>query len=633
MEQRFLSDEYSRIAQHLKKIEKSCCSNKKGGLKNASRSETLRKSANELRSRGGHQKLDTMRVLKLYSESIATAPPSSDELKLAYYARSDFSFQLNLIPESIEDLDRILTLGCAENLKLKILFRKAECLFKNYNELEESDIDDIVEKIADLALDNGLKNSFTEKIRQHKSSLYKRIPNYNEELKDALKYINDCAEKEKRKKFIRIDFQDTIPCASKAISIEYDKYYGRKVIANDEIRPGQVLAVEKMHSFALEPSAFYSHCSHCAKVAWTSVPCDHCSYSVYCSDKCKEEGWNMYHEIECKIVSKLLDTYEDHDKYRMVLALRIVIKAVNENGGDISRLRDDLKAIDTASDQCRRGFAKNGEWNNNWRSVLSLVSNADKRSKKDLVKVSKLSAEALHHLTKMTKLFERSMKGSSYERDVLFIGALISRMYHMILYNNFSMMETQHSSSRHAYLFSSYGRSTNYTDLGIFISPFCSLVNHSCFPNAATCLTDDGQMVLYSLSSIKKGTQVCICYKYFCCFNEKYPRQYYLRTISIDDCHCTPCEEDWPLLDEAQMVRTKTNLKPFLLCMLSQIYDDHKNPRRNEQLMKVMIEDALEEIVNESMFPTKEFYELTEMLMHLVVILYGRWFQIPEISP
>ncbi|KAJ8666970.1 hypothetical protein QAD02_008632 [Eretmocerus hayati] len=637
MEQKFMSAESVRIAQFLDQIEKSpnsfnCGKTVLGGVKNAEKSNTLRKAANDVRSRNS-QRLNTLRVLKLYSQSVATAPLYSEEMSLALYARSDFSFQLCLFSECIKDLDQILTLGCSDNLKSKVSNRKAECYLQSCSDVKKTNIEDTIGKM-NIELDDELETSSIEKLKNSGIPLAEGDSPKNDQGFD----ISD--------EPLLISYQQEIPCASETVGIEFDNQYGRKVIATKNIKPGDILAVEKMYCFALDPSAFYSHCSHCAKVAWASLPCNHCLYSVYCSDECRDTAWNEYHEIECKVLSHLIDKYEECDKYRMVLTVRIMLKAVNENKGDISKLKENLEKIDNAPDQCKRGFSENGKLLNNYKSVLSLGSNAYKRDTCDLIKVSRLSSEVLYCLITLTNLFEKS---KNKDEDIIFIGALTSRVYHTILYNQFSMMENQDVTPRRAYMFSSDGMdmlsllsgfncqswseidslvpSTNYSDLGSLISPFCSLVNHSCFPNVATCLTANGELILYSLSCIKEKSQLFICYKDLCSQTRKSTRQYIMKLLSFD-CDCTPCREDWPLLYEAQPLKNKTK-DASVLKLVSEIYELRRNSKSKEKMMKRMVEEALEVIIDKSLFPTKEFYELTDMLLHLFVVLYGKWFQVP----
>lgn len=98
-------------------------------------------------------------------------------------------------------------------------------------------------------------------------------------------------------------------------------------------------------------------------------------------------------------------------------------------------------------DSCDRGFSKNGILESSkCQSVLSLVTNAEKKSNAALKEISEKSARATYCLIKKTSLFGSIADGDNFESNLLkdgslFIGALISRMYHAILVNQFCVSQ------------------------------------------------------------------------------------------------------------------------------------------------------------------------------------------------
>lgn len=73
------------------------------------------------------------------------------------------------------------------------------------------------------------------------------------------------------------------------------------------------------------------------------------------------------------------------------------------------------------------------------KSVLSLVTNSDFLSDKYKKDISGLSAVVVFYLAKFSSLFEKSQNHNQIPdiEDVKLIGALISRMYHIIGSNSF----------------------------------------------------------------------------------------------------------------------------------------------------------------------------------------------------
>lgn len=67
----------------------------------------------------------------------------------------------------------------------------------------------------------------------------------------------------------------------------------------------------------------------------------------------------------------------------------------------------------------------------------------------------------------------------------------------------------------------------NNLDLGRAIAPFCSFINHACCPNVATIITDDRQIILYSVQSIEENEQVINLFYCLNIFNMIFTLQFY----------------------------------------------------------------------------------------------------------
>lgn len=72
-----------------------------------------------------------------------------------------------------------------------------------------------------------------------------------------------------------------------------------------------------------------------------------------------------------------------------------------------------------------------------------MVTKAEKKSHEDLMKISITSAKATYYLARRTILFGKNFNcdilSNMVNDDVLFIAALISRMYHAALVNQFEV--------------------------------------------------------------------------------------------------------------------------------------------------------------------------------------------------
>ncbi|XP_076655257.1 protein-lysine N-methyltransferase SMYD4 [Halictus rubicundus] len=430
-------------------------------------------------------------ALKLYTQSIAHAPCSSEQLALAYANRSAVLFKLHKYEECIKDIDRALALPYPDNLRHKVNTRKTECLKALRRQKMFSDNTD------KSKLDNDLYPL--------------KIKTYNSE----------------------------ISCASDAVNIKYSENYGRHVVAARDIDMGEVIALEKAYSTLLDRKKLHVHCSHCLEVCWANIPCNSCTYAMYCSEECRAEEWEKYHDIECAVFPSLLNM----DFLKMDLfALRLAIQAVRESS--IDALRKELVEVDSHNDPRTKGFSKNGIFESDkYRSLLSLVTNTEKRSVSDLFRRSFDSCFILYFVVRCTNMFGSRLKDDlsllKMNPDVTFFGGLLLRHEQMIPSNCHTSMELCELDT--------VSRST-------FALPFCSLINHNCNPNIIR-LSRGKEMMVIALYPIKSGEQVFDSYGQHYAITPKADRQKHLQQY-LFNCHCLTCQEDWPLYYGLQSYKT-----------------------------------------------------------------------------
>lgn len=84
--------------------------------------------------------------------------------------------------------------------------------------------------------------------------------------------------------------------------MEWNEKYGKHMVANQDIKPGEIIAVEEAYvAFPLKNKQFLI-CSHCLKQTWNGIPCNFCTSNIYCSEKCNQQAWVEYHDVECSIM-------------------------------------------------------------------------------------------------------------------------------------------------------------------------------------------------------------------------------------------------------------------------------------------------------------------------------------------
>ncbi|XP_031832591.1 protein-lysine N-methyltransferase SMYD4 [Nomia melanderi] len=468
------------------------------------------------------------KALKLYTKSIAYAPCLSEQLALAYANRSAVLFKLHKYEECIKDIDRALSLSYPDRLRIKVYIRKVECL----EVLKSSNIENTIKETEQWLQKMSFEDTNYKKLNDKLSFLKKTLGSRNFETQDIIK----C---ETKYLLPKIDTYNTeIPCASSAISLKYNDQYGRHIVAARNINPGEVICIEKPYSLLLSIEKTYTHCSNCLEVCWANIPCNNCTYAMYCSEECKAVDWKKYHDIECLVVPSMLKlNLKDLDLF----VLRLAIQAVRESS--IQDLRKELEDVENEKDLRRKGFSKNGIFESNqYRSILSLVTNSEKRTVDDLFRKSLDACFTLYFLATCTDMFgsplQKDLSVLMKNPDVLFVGSLILRHQQVIPSNMHTFTEE-------------YGLDT--ITRGIAALPFCSLFNHSCSLNVMR-LSRSKDLIIYVLCPIKQGEQIFDNYGDCHELNSKVERQRALSERYFFDCNCVACQEDWPLY---------YNMKPY----------------------------------------------------------------------
>ena len=296
--------------------------------KNNEESVLLRKQADKIMIKEKGEK-GWFGAWELYCRSISKAETSSKELSQAYANRSAVLYNLNKPAECIKDIDKALEGFYPDHLKANLLRRKAKSLKK----IGDSNADRVCEEarlwLEKVTLDDKKKEKLENKIdRSTKDPDYK---------------IPDVIKTKPQTFPLKLEEQnENIPSASSAIDLRFNEELGRHLIANRDIRAGEVVIIEKPYASSLNSKSISTHCSHCFLRTWHSIPCNFCSNALYCSDKCRIEAWEEYHDIECPIKGYLLKLGMNN---LAILSVKLTILAVRECIS-INKLRRKLKKID-----------------------------------------------------------------------------------------------------------------------------------------------------------------------------------------------------------------------------------------------------------------------------------------------
>ncbi|KAJ8668415.1 hypothetical protein QAD02_010078 [Eretmocerus hayati] len=334
-----------------------------------------------------------------------------------------------------------------------------------------------------------------------------------------------------------------------SIEIAYSEKYGNHLIAARDIKPGEILVVEKTFS-TLHPEKSYAYCAHCTSFLWEMVPCETCSNICFCSEKCKSEAWEQYHDVECTISVFLLLFHKGAKTLHPQVGLKMFITAIRQ-AGSIQVLRNSLESLE----ECKRkfiDFSENGKYID-YRHVYALSSkNFNELEENFVCYWSTINLFILAKFPSPVRKFftfqnfnpAKLMKNS----DFLFLGSLLLRFCAISATHCTQAFKVEHD-MRHP-IDTQRCLMTGCCTVSIAFGVRSSLVPPSCVPNAGRTVIENNKIILYAIQPIKKGAQI-LRSGGLSIFQDtpKYMRQEAIRELTGSDCDCQACAENWPVLD------------------------------------------------------------------------------------
>lgn len=317
-------------------------------IKSALESIEYRKKGNALFKSGKHSDKIHEDIWVLYTKSIALAPNESEELAQGYRNRSALLFHLNKYAESAVTCDTALIITKSEHLKLKLMYRKAQCLFF----INVKDVRDTV-----IEAEHFLRHSSLSKAIKNEYALkFKNIWSNSTNIGVGQPLDNSKLKRHYIEEILNFTRHEEIPCASQSIDIKYDKKWGRLVVATQDIPPGKIIAVEQSFLVLTNLQGKYISCSYCNQFSWVSFPCESCIDDIYCSKDCQRNAWLEYHRFECSLYNYYLlqDNPEDETDYDAIF-LRIYLKILNK-AGSFKKIINDIVNIENCKGDLNKYF-------------------------------------------------------------------------------------------------------------------------------------------------------------------------------------------------------------------------------------------------------------------------------------
>ncbi|XP_044005059.1 SET and MYND domain-containing protein 4-like [Aphidius gifuensis] len=481
-------------------------------------------------------------VLEELTKSIANAPPGSVEISKSYGDRSAVLFDARLISDCLLDLNQALTTGYPENLKIHLYLRQAMC-HQILNPDNSKLIEKCIKKVQELLklMDSKEQEIILEKLTNIKSIDRSKFYKWN-----ADKHLPKLQNENK-----------IIPGLSDAIELKYSDEFGRHMIAKRNIKPGEVLMLQKPYAKIVNTQMRYKYCWNCAEQVWASIPCNCCTDVIYCSEICRKNGNNNYHEYECPIINDMINLKMNEGSF---VSLRLTILAYNEAGKSLETLMHHLDKIDAEKDPLMKGCTNNILEPKKYSSVYGLITHSNNLipSKCEFVIDSIIIGYLLATRTNIIgKNLPKNLKDLKNNKLFIFLINLIEKNMEISNYNSFSIEGN-----------------TPYQKFRMIL-PCASFFNHSCHQKIIRRLHGE-YMTSFSLYPIEQGDQIFDNYGIYYDQLSKDERQSELLSLYNFICTCEACTYDWPMcpLETNDLYKNFKNFTKMTL-RIAEIYHEY----------------------------------------------------------
>ena len=501
------TERYKYVAG-IKEVDDVICFEKEFLDKNADESEKAREEGNKF-----FKEKSYLTAAQSYSKSIVYAPQTTKRgLALAYANRSAAWFHLKRYRLCLADIQLALAHEYPTELEYKLFDRQGKCFTIQGKKDDAKNSFLKAQSSLDVAkLDN-------KKLTEWQANLKKEL-----EKCGKITVTPKQSEQTTGKKIEIKEHNPTWDKFSSAVEIHHQNDVGRHVIAEKDIKIGEVVLTEKPYASVLLSEHYYNHCYHCYSRPWAPVPCPTCASVIYCSDACQQQSWALYHIYECSFQAFLNNFWCGRIGH---LALRIVmttglpkILEVVEESKDSP---DEPDSINVA--------VKDGKYGNTFQAIYRLSAKTKTRTPEGLFDYSVFSYFLM-------KLLEKTgwLQATQSEKEI--VGGAIVRLLQILQNNSQGILE----------LLQPGDVETPYpAHVGIGLYCSAALVNHSCYASADFTFHGD-QLVLRAMREIYKGEEVNVEYLGLSAlYMERKKRTVVLRANFGFVCECTACKEQYP---------------------------------------------------------------------------------------
>lgn len=437
--------------------------------KSNKQSKKLRELGNKMFERGSK---GLYKALELYNEAICWAEPyNCEELALAYANRSAIYFEWKEYQFCRDSIKMAKESGYPDRLMGKLDDRDAEC----------------VTMLAQM------KNNIKSKATPEVTLSVDELPASSwESLNPTPVYTYDKYHGEAN---LSLMPNPKAPFAANCLDIKYNSKDGHYVMTNEDLKPGQIIAVETpiVHAMTMIDRLYrYRKCAKCYRENCLSlIPCTTCTNTMYCSEECMNDSED-HHQYECPITDFLF-TYCFGD----TLSIRLLLMAYS-NFDSICDLDEFCKTYDeNESKKLSIPIDAGKDVKENYRYAHGLSTNESKKDNSKLLEYYCKVASLYYVLTHKTKFVEKLKTEIDHDNLMKLL------MRYVQISNQNSITCTQYKD----FEVSDAGDNKSITIYSQGIYPLTSLLKHSCAHNTAT-VSDGSKITTYVTRVIKKGSQL-----------------------------------------------------------------------------------------------------------------------------
>ncbi|XP_053596110.1 SET and MYND domain-containing protein 4 [Microplitis demolitor] len=467
--------------------------------------------------------------IESYTESAKYADFNNGDYSIALANRSAAFFFMSKYEQCLEDIAVVIESNYPKKLKYKLHLRATQCYIKLHKfhqaTKELSEAEKLIINNEDIS--KSSRENLMTQIDNLSSQITEELKNNSEDILNEEKIINNNNINYNNSKYLinpnellvpNINF----PSASFKLTRKHSPTRGRHIVANEDIKKGDVLFVEKPFAFVpLDNATSDILCTHCCGLIIDSaIPCRSCSSVLYCCRECWMKSWS-YHQWECSGYQ-----FEIWKQIGIAhLALKSLLISVETD--DITRFND----------------------------VEELVTNIDKLNPEDLILYSVTALMLTLYLKKYTNFFDAidmkkclidkfktenlsfPLDNSSEESQKLFISCIILRHMLQLIANGHAITRLNLTTAEGADVFEEQQQR-----IAVGIYPSASMMNHSCDPTIITTFSND-YLIVKAIKDVLTGEEVFNCYgPHFrrMPFDE---RQKSLKDQYRFDCKCKPCTD------------------------------------------------------------------------------------------